>query len=125
MLHQAHKSTITCWVLKLLVSTAFVVVSSVVARTVDAESPNLVCASVYPCDEEGNLLSDFFKPESDCFEFYLSICSKLKSIKSPPISVKSDGLLLCNSENKQIKNLKKQIRELKLKQLKLKNKNKF
>ena len=84
-----------------------------------ADSQTL-CAAVYPCDDEGNLMEQYASPESPCLDYYIGQCLvvKLQISKNNNQACefqKSDLEATLNaleaSENKYRK-LKKKLRQL-------------
>ncbi len=43
-----------------------------------ALADDVICAAVYPCDEQGNLLEDYSDAESPCLDYYIGQCLVVK-----------------------------------------------
>ena len=71
-----------------------------------------ICAAVYPCLENGEILPEFNQP-GYCGDHYRAVCLKSKA------SLMSDGLVAWQKENEKFKNdgvrLSKKIRNLRRK----------
>jgi hypothetical protein len=65
----------------------------------------VLCVQIYPCDEEGNLLSQFLDPQGECFDYYASQCKNRVDL------IKKEEF--CRETSTEVEKLRQQIKRLK------------
>ncbi len=99
--------------------TAFFLISFILGQGAIAED-GVVCAAVYPCDDNGNLLDEYSDSQSPCLDYYIGQCLVTKlQISKQSIQTcefqKSDleaTIESMNSTERKYLRLKKKLKEL-------------
>lgn len=94
-----------------LFTSIWLVLVFLISANVSAET-QYVCAAVYPCDDEGNLLDEFSDYTSPCFDYYINQCTyaRIRSL--------NERLAVCEADKEsreEIISLKKRVRKLRRK----------
>lgn len=75
-------------------------------QPVRADDDGIICASVFPCDDNGDILAPFDDESSACYPKYLKQCYEMKNDLLKQCEVTSDEL------SGSVRSLKKKIKKL-------------